>query len=172
MWANERTPYQKGDCKCTAFVCLFVSVCLNFSSLPQMSSARFQQSQHWGFFKVSLAQSAMNYWAWASPVPVRFAPLLTPSFFSQVWSLWHMTSWITNNDGATLPSIPAGEVFFACNLFNRKVTVSNTDQGGIQRLPQSHKNIFAARCCKFFTKLGQSKDSCPCFVVGLLICTQ
>lgn len=80
-------------CKYTLSLFVCVCVCVSMSAYvwvsicpsPLLLAALNEQCQvstvqHWGFFKVSLAQSAMNYWAWASSLPVCATSDCPPSF--------------------------------------------------------------------------------------------
>lgn len=113
---------------------LYMWICICLSQL--LLSALNEQCQvstvrHWGFFKVSLAQSAMNYWAWASSVPVLFMPLLTPSFFPQVCSLWPRQTKYPTNDGVTVCWSMLGNFLCVQPLQQEgQITGSNTEQEG------------------------------------------
>lgn len=82
-------------------MCVFVCICpaqLLLSALNE--KCQVSTVQHWEFFKVSLAQSAMNYWAWASSMPVLFVPLLTVLFFSMT-----MKNQISKQDSMNILSV-------------------------------------------------------------------
>lgn len=79
----------------------FMLVCIRLSQhLLSVLNEQCQVStvQHWGFFKVNLAQSAMNYWAWANTVSVPFAAtsdavLFPSSLFAVTHDKLNMQQW-------------------------------------------------------------------------------